>query len=76
MRVPWTTRKSNQSILKEINPEYSLEDQSTDDWRGDAGKGTEWCLDMWIIVHDLISLLGIFWMTLHREDDNIISILN
>ena len=25
MRVPWTTRKSNQSILKEINPEYSLE---------------------------------------------------
>ena len=24
MRVPWTTRKSNQSILKEINPEYSL----------------------------------------------------
>ena len=25
MRDPWTTRKSNQSILKEINPEYSLE---------------------------------------------------
>ena len=25
MRVPWTTRKSNQSILKEINPEHSLE---------------------------------------------------
>ena len=25
LRVPWTTRKSNQSILKEINPEYSLE---------------------------------------------------
>ena len=24
MRVPWTTRRSNQSILKEINPEYSL----------------------------------------------------
>ena len=24
-RVPWTTRKSNQSILKEVNPEYSLE---------------------------------------------------
>ena len=23
-RVPWTTRKSNQSILKEVNPEYSL----------------------------------------------------
>ena len=26
MRVPWTTRRSNQSILKEINPEYSLEE--------------------------------------------------
>ena len=25
LRVPWTTGKSNQSILKEINPEYSLE---------------------------------------------------
>ena len=25
MRVHWTARKSNQSILKEINPEYSLE---------------------------------------------------
>ena len=24
MRVPWTTRRSNQSILKEIDPEYSL----------------------------------------------------
>ena len=24
-RVPWTRRKSNQPILKEINPEYSLE---------------------------------------------------
>ena len=24
-RVPWTTRRSNQSILKEISPEYSLE---------------------------------------------------
>ena len=25
LRVPWTTRRSNQSILQEINPEYSLE---------------------------------------------------
>ena len=25
MRVPWIARRSNQSILKEINPEYSLE---------------------------------------------------
>ena len=27
MRVPWITRRSNQSVLKEINPEYSLEGQ-------------------------------------------------
>ena len=25
LRVPWTARRSNQSILKEIDPEYSLE---------------------------------------------------
>ena len=27
MRVPWTARRSNQAILKEINPEYSWEGQ-------------------------------------------------
>ena len=27
MRVPWTAKRSNQSILKEINPEYSLEER-------------------------------------------------
>ena len=27
LRVPWTSRRSNQSILKEISPEYSLEGQ-------------------------------------------------
>ena len=26
MRVPWTAKRSNQSILKEISPEYLLED--------------------------------------------------
>ena len=26
LRIPWTARKSNQSVLKEINPEYSLKD--------------------------------------------------
>ena len=25
MRIPWTARRSNQSILREVNPEYSLE---------------------------------------------------
>ena len=28
MRVPWTARRSNQSILKEINPEYLLGGQT------------------------------------------------
>ena len=28
LRVPWTARRSNQSILKEISPEYSLEGQT------------------------------------------------
>ena len=27
LRVPWTARRSNQSILKEISPEYSLEER-------------------------------------------------
>ena len=26
LRIPWTARRSNQSILKEINPEYTLEE--------------------------------------------------
>ena len=26
LRIPWTARRSNQSILKEINPEHSLEE--------------------------------------------------
>jgi len=26
LRVPWTARRSNKSILKEVNPEYSLEE--------------------------------------------------
>ena len=26
LRVPWTARRSNQAILKEINPDYSLEE--------------------------------------------------
>ena len=27
LRVPWTARRSNHSVLKEISPEYSLEEQ-------------------------------------------------
>ena len=57
MRVPWTARRSNQSILKEISPEYSVEGlmlklklqyfghlmQRTDTGKDpDAGKDCRW----------------------------------
>ena len=29
LRIPWTARRSNQTILKEINPEYPLEDSNS-----------------------------------------------
>ena len=38
LRVPWTARGSNQSILKEINPEYSLKD-----WCGNSNTLATWC---------------------------------
>ena len=31
LRVPWTARRSNQSIINEINPEYSLESWTDDE---------------------------------------------
>ena len=36
LRVPWTARRSNQSILKEINPAYSLKDEAPILWPPDA----------------------------------------
>ena len=36
LRVPWTARRSNQSILKEISPEYSFEDETPILWPTDA----------------------------------------
>ena len=55
-RVPWTARRSNQSILKEINPEYSLEElmlklklqyfdhlmQRAHGWEKDPDAGKDW----------------------------------
>ena len=48
LRVPWTARKSKQSILKEINPEYSLE--------ADAEAPILWPPDVksWLIGEDLM----------------------
>ena len=46
LRVPWTTRRSNQSILKEISPEYSLEGlmlkQTSILWLPDPKKLSHW----------------------------------
>ena len=51
LRVPWTARKSNQSILKEISPEYSLEGLMLKlklqyfghlMWRADSFAGKDW----------------------------------
>ena len=36
LRVPWTARKSNQPILKEISPEYSLEAEAPILWPPDV----------------------------------------
>ena len=40
-RIPWTARRSNQSILKEIIPEYSLED-----WCRSASTLATWCEEL------------------------------
>ena len=41
MRVPWTARRSSQSILKEISPEYSAEAETPILWPPDAKNSLE-----------------------------------
>ena len=43
LRVPWTARRSNQSILKEISPEYSLEGLC---WIWNSNALATWCEEM------------------------------
>ena len=43
LRVPWTAKRSNQSILKEINPEYSLEGQV---WIWNSNTLATWCEEL------------------------------
>ena len=43
LRVPWTARRSNQSILKEIGPEYSLEGWC---WSWNSNTLTTWCEEL------------------------------
>ena len=43
LRVPWTARRSNQSILKEISPEYSLEGPY---WSWSSNTLTTWCEEL------------------------------
>ena len=43
LRVPWTARRSNQSTLKEINPEYSLEGLC---WSWNSNTLATWCEEL------------------------------
>ena len=43
LRVPWFSRRSNQSILKEISPEYSLEDWC---WSWSSNTLATWCKEL------------------------------
>ena len=43
LRVPWTAGRSNRSILKEINPEYSLEGWC---WSGNTNTLATWCTEL------------------------------
>ena len=43
LRVPWTARRSNQSILKEISPEYSLKDWY---WSWNSNTLATWCKEL------------------------------
>ena len=43
LRVPWKTRRSNQSILKEISPEYSLKDWC---WSWNSKTLATWCKEL------------------------------
>ena len=44
LRVPWTARRSNQSILKEISPEYSLEGLVLESWNSNTL--ATWCKEL------------------------------
>ena len=43
LRAPWTARRSNQSILKEINPEYSLKEWC---WSWSSNTLATWCKEL------------------------------
>ena len=43
LRVPWTARRSNQSILKEISPEYSFKDWC---WSWNSNTFATWCEEL------------------------------
>ena len=43
LRVPWTARRSNQSVLKEISPEYSLKDWC---WSWNSSTLATWCEEL------------------------------
>ena len=46
LRVPWIARRSNQSILKEISPEYSADGWRTDGWSWNSNTLATWCEEL------------------------------
>ena len=78
LRVPWIAKRSNQSVIKEINPEYSLEElkqmqRELTHWKRPwgwerlraGGEGTDRGWDGW-----MASLTQWTWVTLEKEDQN------
>ena len=64
LRVPWTARRSNQSILKEISPEYSLEAEAPILWPPDVksrligkglGAGKDWGQEKWVTEDEMVA---------------------
>ena len=63
-RIPWTARRSNQSIVKEINPEYSLEG-----WTEELGR--QQSMGSQSVGHDWVTFIFTLVLSHHRHLINI-----
>ena len=63
LRIPWTVRRSNQSILKEISPEYSLKELThlKKPWRIEDRSRREWQRTRWL--DSIADSMGISWVS-------------
>ena len=72
LRVPWTARRSNQSILKEINPEYSLEGLMLKSWLIglDRDTGKDWGQEEQGVIED--EMFGWYhWLNGHEFEQTL-----